>query len=342
MRELSGKKLAGDEQEVGIRPRFLSEYIGQEKVRENLKISIEAAKIRNEAIDHILLHSPPGLGKTTLAHIIANEMGVSIVTTTGPLLERAGDLAAILTNLKDRDIIFIDEIHRLNRFVEETLYPAMEDFKLDIIVGEGPSARTLRLDLPRFTLIGATTRAALLTSPLRDRFGISHLLDFYSIQELFEIIIRASRVLRVEIDKGGAEEIAKRARGTPRVANRLLKRIRDFSQIKQKDIITKDIVVEAFNLLGIDEFGLDEMDIKILRAIIEKFDGGPVGIDALAATISEEQDTIMDVYEPYLLKIGFIQRTPRGRIVTSLGYKHLGLKKEEKKGNQKEINFKLI
>ena len=285
-------------------------------MKENLEISIRAAQQRSEHLDHLLLHGPPGLGKTTLAYIVAKEMGVNITSTSGPALERSGDLAAILTNLRENDVFFIDEIHRLNRVVEETLYPAMEDFKLDIVIGEGPGARSIKIDLPRFTLIGATTRAALLTSPMRDRFGISHRMQFYETPELMDIIKRAAKVLDIEIDAKAAEEIARRSRGTPRVANRLLKRVRDFAQVKCDGVITLNAARDGLDLLEIDSIGLERMDRTILKTIILKFNGGPVGLDTLSAIVSEEQDTINDVYEPYLTKLGFIQRTPRGRVAT--------------------------
>ena len=312
---------------AGLRPKRLSNFIGQEKIKENLLIHMDAARKRGEALEHILLYGPPGLGKTTLANIIANEMGVNIKTTSGPAIERPGDLAAILTNLKDMDILFIDEIHRLNRAVEEVLYPAMEDFGLDIVIGKGPSARSIRLDLPRFTLIGATTRAGQLTSPLRDRFGMTARLEFYSVTELESIIKNASQVLAINIKDDAAHEIAKRARGTPRIANRILRRVRDYSQVRSHGNIDKEVTLAALKGLDIDELGLDHVDRKLLKTIIEKFAGGPVGIETLAALISEETETIEDVYEPYLMQIGFMERTQRGRMAAEAAYKHLGIKK---------------
>jgi Holliday junction DNA helicase RuvB len=311
--------------ELSLRPKRLAEYIGQDKVKQNLRILIDAAKARGEAIDHTLLYGPPGLGKTTLANIIANEMGVSVKTTSGPAIERPGDLASILTNLRAGDVLFVDEVHRLARAVEEVLYPAMEDFNLDIIIGKGPSARSLRLSLPHFTLIGATTRFAMLSAPLRDRFGAIYRLDFYNESAMQEIVRRSAGILEVPIEEEGVVEIARRARGTPRVANRLLRRVRDFAQVRADGTITASVAQQALSMLEVDALGLDETDRKVLRAIIEKFNGGPVGLDTIAASISEESDTIMDVYEPYLLQLGFLDRTPRGRVATQSAYKHLGL-----------------
>jgi len=322
-----------------LRPKFLNDYIGQAATKENLKVFIDAAKGRNEALDHVLFYGPPGLGKTTLAYIISNELNVNIKSTSGPVIERPGDLAAILTNLEEHDVLFIDEIHRLSSVVEEILYPAMEDYHIDIIIGQGPSARSVKLDIPKFTLIGATTRAGLLTSPLRDRFGIISRLDFYSAEELKTIITRSARILNIEIDETGAEEIARRSRGTPRIANRLLKRVRDFAQVKADGVIIKNVADEALRRLEIDKKGFDKMDRQILLAIIDKYSGGPVGIESLAAALHEEKDALEDVYEPYLIQEGFIQRTPRGRVATQSAYEHLG---KIYKGNQNSVQEKLF
>lgn len=311
--------------ENNLRPQYLKDYIGQEKAKKTLKIYIKAAKERGDALDHVLFYGPPGLGKTTLAGIIANEMGVNIKITSGPAIEKPGEMAAILNNLQENDILFVDEIHRLNRQVEEVLYPAMEDYAIDIMIGKGASARSIRLDLPKFTLVGATTRAGMLTAPLRDRFGVIHHLELYTEEELTTIILRSAKVLEVEIEESGAVELAKRSRGTPRLANRLLKRVRDFAQVKYDGVITEEVANYALNLLDVDTYGLDHIDRMILLTMIEKFQGGPVGLETLAASIAEDAGTLEDVYEPYLLKNGFIQRTPRGRVVTELAYKHLGI-----------------
>jgi len=325
-RIISGKPATEDVTlDTSLRPRRFDDFIGQDKIKDNIKIAIAAARGREEALDHVLLYGPPGLGKTTLAYIIAAEMGVNIRITSGPAVERTGDLAAILTNLRRHDILFIDEIHRLNRAVEEVLYPAMEDFALDIVIGKGPGARSLRLNLPPFTLIGATTRFALLSPPLRDRFGAVYRLDFYDQEAVEKILVRSAKILQVKAEKEGLKEIARRARGTPRVANRLLKRVRDYAQVIADGVATKEVAVEALSKLEVDKIGLDEIDHKLLHTIIEKFNGGPVGLDTIAASISEEADTIMDVYEPYLLQLGFLERTPRGRLATELAYKHLDL-----------------
>lgn len=313
--------------EKGLRPSSLDQYVGQEKAKNNLKIFIEAAKSRNEPLDHVLFYGPPGLGKTTLSTIIANEMGVNIKITSGPAIEKPGEMAAILNNLSENDILFIDEIHRLNRQVEEVLYPAMEDYSIDIMIGKGQGARSIRLDLPKFTLVGATTRAGLLTAPLRDRFGVINKLEFYTIDELKQIIIRSAGLLNVEIDEQGAVEMARRSRGTPRLANRLLKRVRDFAQVKYDGKITYEVANDALNLLEVDKLGLDKGDRSILETIIYKFAGGPVGLDTLAAALAEDAGTLEDVYEPYLIQNGFIQRTPRGRVVTDFAYTHIGVEK---------------
>jgi len=311
--------------ENSLRPRRLEDYIGQERVKENLTVFIEAARQRGESLDHVLFHGHPGLGKTSLATVISNELGVNMRSTSGPVIERQGDLAAILTNLEPRDVLFIDEIHRLNHVVEEILYPAMEDFKLDIIIGQGPSARTIKLDLPPFTLIGATTRAGLLSPPLRDRFGVSLRLEFYETSELQVIVTRSARILGILIEDAGALEIARRSRGTPRISNRLLRRVRDYAEVRADGRITREVADHALGMLEVDEKGFDRMDRMILRTIIEKYDGGPVGIETLAAAVSEERDTLEDVYEPYLIQVGFLHKTPRGRLATRLAYEHLGL-----------------
>ncbi|MBW1706979.1 MAG: Holliday junction branch migration DNA helicase RuvB [Deltaproteobacteria bacterium] len=324
--------------EISLRPNTLDEYVGQEEMKRNLRVFIEAAKGRSEALDHVLFHGSPGLGKTSLAHIIANELGVDIKSTSGPVIEKAGDLAAILTSLQPKDILFIDEIHRLNHVVEEILYPAMEDYELDIIIGQGPSARTMKIPLPPFTLAGATTRTGLLTPPLRDRFGVVLRVDFYKPEDLQKIIVRSAKLLEIPIKEAGAFEIAKRARGTPRVANRLLRRVRDFAEVKADGIITQEVASRALDMLEVDEKGLDKMDRHIMLTIMEKFDGGPIGLGSLSAAVSEEKDTLEDVYEPFLIQKGFIKRTPQGRVATKLAYHHFGIPTKEEQGlGQKKL-----
>ena len=332
-----GEEKPEDHVEGSLRPRSLNEYIGQDGVKQNLRIAIEAAKQRGDVLDHTLFCGPPGLGKTSMAHIIAREMEVNIHATTGPVIERPGDLAAILTNLESGDVLFIDEIHRLNRVVEELLYPAMEDFQLDLVVGQGPSARTVKLDLKRFTLVGATTRAGLLTSPLRDRFGSTFRLDFYQVADLEKIIRRSAAILNLTIDSSGTAEIARRSRGTPRIANRLLRRVRDFAQVKNHEVVQRDVARDALALLEVDEVGFDKMDRAILLTIIDKFNGGPVGVETIAAAIGEEKSTVEDVYEPYLIQEGYLQRTPRGRLATLQAYHHLGKTRPSGSSNQGQL-----
>jgi Holliday junction DNA helicase RuvB len=342
MTDLDERLFEGEEQaeeigfEASLRPLSLGDFVGQERIKDNLRVFIEAARARHEALDHVLVHGFPGLGKTTIAYIVSQELNVNIRTTSGPVLERAGDLAAILTNLESRDVLFIDEIHRLNHVVEEVLYPAMEDFQLDLVIGQGPSARTVKLDVPQFTLVGATTRAGLLTPPLRDRFGVVLRLDFYNSEELALIVARAARILGIPIDESGAMEIARRSRGTPRVANRLLRRVRDYAQVRADGVINRPVTDAALKMLGVDEKGLDKMDRKILSTLIEKFDGGPVGIDTLSTVVGEERDTLEDVYEPYLVQEGYLNRTSRGRMATRLAYEHLNLS-PGKQGEQKKL-----
>ncbi len=325
-RIVTGNVVQDDGIEAHLRPRRLDQYVGQQQVKQNLEIGIAAAKGRGESLDHVLFHGFPGLGKTTLAYIIAHEMGAQIKVTSGPVIERAGDLAAILTSLQEGDVLFIDEIHRLNHVVEEILYPAMEDYQLDLMIGQGPGARTVKMDLPRFTLVGATTRTGLLTPPLRDRFGVILRLDFYSPQELVAIIRRSAQIIGIPIDEAGALELGRRSRGTPRIANRLLKRVRDFAEVRGKGVITSEIADQALRMLAVDKQGLDEMDRRILLTIIDKFDGGPLGLETLATAVCEEKNTLEDVYEPFLIQIGFLARTPRGRMATLLAYEHFGRK----------------
>lgn len=336
-RTVSGSQQNDDRENIALRPQSLDQMVGQDTVRANLKILIEAAKLRGEPIEHVLFHGPPGLGKTSLAHVIANEMDTKIRVTAGPSIERAGDLAAILTHLKKGDILFIDEVHRLGKAIEEILYPAMEDFKLDIVIGKGPAAKTVRLNLPRFTIVGATTRLSLLAGPLRDRFGARYHMDFYDLEAMQQIIHNAAKKLNVEVKAGGAEAIARRGRGTPRIGLRLLRRVRDYAQIRADGIITETVTSDALDLLNIDPLGLDEVDRRILRVIIEKFSGGPVGLDTIAAAISEDASTIMDVYEPYLIQLGFIERTSRGRVATRHAYEHLNVEYVEDDDSQRRL-----
>lgn len=323
--------------EVNLRPKTLDEYVGQDELKRNLRVFIEAAKARSEALDHVLFHGSPGLGKTSLAHILANELKVNINSTSGPVIERPGDLAAILTSLQPRDVLFIDEVHRLNHVVEEILYPAMEDFQLDIIIGQGPSARTMKIPLPPFTLVGATTRAGLLTPPLRERFGVVLRVEFYSPEDLRKIVQRSAKLLDIPISEDGAFELSGRSRGTPRVANRLLRRVRDYAQVEAQGVITQEVAKEALDMLGVDGRGLDKMDRHIMLTIIEKFNGGPIGLDTLSAAVSEEKDTLEDVYEPFLIQMGYIKRTPRGRVATKLAYSHFGIPMDESNPLQKKL-----
>jgi len=323
--------------EVNLRPKSLDEYVGQDELKRNLRVFIEAAKARSEALDHVLFHGSPGLGKTSLAHIIANELKVNVNSTSGPVIERPGDLAAILTSLQPRDVLFIDEVHRLNHVVEEILYPAMEDFQLDIIIGQGPSARTMKIPLPPFTLVGATTRAGLLTPPLRERFGVALRVEFYSPEDLRKIVQRSAKLLDIPISDDGAFEISGRSRGTPRVANRLLRRVRDYAQVEAQGVITQEVAKGALDMLGVDGRGLDKMDRHIMLTIIQKFNGGPIGLDTLSAAVSEEKDTLEDVYEPFLIQMGYIKRTPRGRVATKLAYNHFGIPMDERDPLQKKL-----
>ena len=323
--------------EVSLRPKSLDDYVGQDELKRNLRVFIEAAKARSEALDHVLFHGSPGLGKTSLAHIIANELKVNINSTSGPVIERPGDLAAILTSLQPRDVLFIDEVHRLNHVVEEILYPAMEDFQLDIIIGQGPSARTMKIPLPPFTLVGATTRAGLLTPPLRERFGVVLRVEFYSPEELRKIVQRSAKLLDIPISEDGAFELSGRSRGTPRVANRLLRRVRDYAQVEAQGVITQEVAKEALDMLGVDGRGLDKMDRHIMLTIIQKFNGGPIGLDTLSAAVSEEIDTLEDVYEPFLIQMGYIKRTPRGRVATKLAYSHFGIPMDDRDPQQKKL-----